>query len=87
MEGTYARRAGGLDVSAFKPDGHWIDAPPAAGMSLDPERIIGGKLYQLRHDAMEADPTGFPVRSARCLDHVALDLKGLRGRRSLRAAG
>lgn len=50
MEGT---NPGGraVDVSEFKPDGHWVEAPRLWD-ELDPERIIGGR--QLWHHVMEA---------------------------------
>ena len=40
-----------MDVSEFKPDGHWIDAPRLWD-EIDPERIVGGR--QLWDHVMEA---------------------------------
>jgi RNA polymerase sigma-70 factor (ECF subfamily) len=57
MEGT---TPGGraVDVSAFKPDGHWIDAPRLWD-ELDPERIIGGRqLWDHVMEAIEQLPSG-----------------------------
>jgi RNA polymerase sigma-70 factor, ECF subfamily len=50
MEGT---SPGGraVDVSEFKPDGHWIEAP-RLWEEIDPERIVGGR--QLWDHVMEA---------------------------------
>src|ERR1700722_7979572 len=50
MEGT---SPGGraVDVSEFKPDGHWVEAPRLWD-EMDPERIIGGR--QLWHHVMAA---------------------------------
>ena len=50
MEGT---PPGGraVDVSEFKPDGHWIEAPRLWD-EIDPERIVGGR--QLWDHVMEA---------------------------------
>lgn len=57
MEGT---SPGGraVDASAFKPDGHWIDAPRLWD-ELDPERIIGGRqLWDHVMEAIERLPSG-----------------------------
>jgi RNA polymerase sigma-70 factor (ECF subfamily) len=57
MEGT---NPGGraVDGSAFKPDGHWIDAPRLWD-ELDPERIIGGRqLWDHVMEAIERLPSG-----------------------------
>ncbi len=57
MEGT---SPGGraVDVSSFKPDGHWIDSPRLWD-ELDPERIIGGRqLWDHVMEAVERLPSG-----------------------------
>jgi len=57
MEGTPPDgRAVGL--SAFKPDGHWVEAPRLWDQ-LDPERIIGGRqLWDHVMEAIERLPAG-----------------------------
>jgi RNA polymerase sigma-70 factor (ECF subfamily) len=57
MEGTpHGGRA--VDLSAFKPDGHWVEAPRLWDV-LDPERIIGGRqLWDHVMEAIERLPAG-----------------------------
>jgi RNA polymerase sigma-70 factor (ECF subfamily) len=57
MEGT---NPGGraVDVTEFKPDGHWMEAPRLWD-ELDPERIFGGRqLWHHVMDAIERLPSG-----------------------------
>ena len=47
-----------VDVSAFKPDGHWVEAPRLWD-ELDPERIVGGRqLWNHVMDVIERLPAG-----------------------------
>ena len=57
MEGT---PPGGraVDVTEFKPDGHWLEAPRLWDL-LDPERIVGGRqLWDHVQDAIQRLPAG-----------------------------
>lgn len=57
MEGT-PRDGRAVDLSAFKPDGHWIEAPRLWD-ELNPERIIGGRqLWDHVIEAIERLPAG-----------------------------
>jgi RNA polymerase sigma-70 factor (ECF subfamily) len=47
-----------VDISAFKPDGHWVEAPRLWD-ELDPERIVGGRqLWNHVMDVIERLPAG-----------------------------
>jgi RNA polymerase sigma-70 factor (ECF subfamily) len=47
-----------VDLSAFKPDGHWVEAPRLWD-ELDPERIVGGRqLWNHVMDVIERLPAG-----------------------------
>ena len=47
-----------VDVSEFKPDGHWLEAPRLWD-ELDPERIVGGRqLWSHVMEAIERLPAG-----------------------------
>jgi RNA polymerase sigma-70 factor (ECF subfamily) len=47
-----------VDVSEFKPDGHWLEAPRLWD-ELDPERIVGGRqLWDHVMEAIEKLPAG-----------------------------
>ena len=47
-----------VDVSEFKPDGHWLEAPRLWD-ELDPERIVGGRqLWSHVMEAIEQLPAG-----------------------------
>jgi RNA polymerase sigma-70 factor (ECF subfamily) len=47
-----------VPAAAFKPDGHWIEAPRLWD-PLDPERIVGGRqLWQHVQEAVERLPVG-----------------------------
>lgn len=47
-----------VDLSAFKPDGHWVEAPRLWD-ELDPERIVGGRqLWDHVMDVIERLPAG-----------------------------
>jgi RNA polymerase sigma-70 factor (ECF subfamily) len=48
----------GVPLSAFKPDGHWIDEPRLWD-DISPERIVGGRqLWDLVQDIIEQLPHG-----------------------------
>ena len=48
----------GVDASAFKADGHWIEAPRLWD-EISPERIVGGRqLWQHVQEAIEKLPAG-----------------------------
>jgi RNA polymerase sigma-70 factor (ECF subfamily) len=47
-----------VDVSEFKPDGHWIDAPRLWD-EINPERIVGGRLFWVHVvEAIDHLPSG-----------------------------
>jgi RNA polymerase sigma-70 factor (ECF subfamily) len=47
-----------VDISAFKPDGHWVEAPRLWD-ELDPERIVGSRqLWDHVMDVIERLPAG-----------------------------
>ncbi len=47
-----------VPLSAFKPDGHWIDAP-RLWEEIDPERVVGGRqLWQIVQSEIDRLPAG-----------------------------
>jgi RNA polymerase sigma-70 factor, ECF subfamily len=57
MEGT-TPEGRAVDLSAFKPDGHWVEAPRLWD-EIDPERIISGRqLWDHVMEAIERLPAG-----------------------------
>jgi RNA polymerase sigma-70 factor, ECF subfamily len=57
MEGT-SRGGRAVEVSEFKPDGHWIEAPRLWD-EIDPERIVGGRqLWDHVMEAIDRLPSG-----------------------------
>ena len=57
MEGT-SPAARAVDVSQFKPDGHWIEAPRLWD-EIDPERLVGGRqLWEHVAETIDRLPPG-----------------------------
>lgn len=57
MDGTPPHERG-VPVTAFKPDGHWVEVPRLWD-EIDPERIVGGRqLWDHVQDVIERLPSG-----------------------------
>jgi RNA polymerase sigma-70 factor (ECF subfamily) len=57
LDGSQGEEAA-VPATAFRPDGHWAEAPRLWDM-LDPERVVGGRqLWEHVQEAIEALPAG-----------------------------
>ena len=70
-----------VPLSAFQPDGHWVEAPRLWD-EVSPERIVGGRQLWDHVLAGDRTPAGCPARRADPARHRAT-----RGRGGVRAAG